>query len=182
MRLFRSKERKLSDRLKKEAIGLGLCGKWTSEWTDDTTRDELVDKFVNGIDFCVQHDWPSTEVMKKSFGDVIHKHGVYVDENVNKEDPDTLVLNGRCDGRITCGMFSIGNIYVRHKSHARVRVKDFAYVHISVYDDADVEVYCERGAKCFVYQYGGKVTATGSVTIRKRNLSDIQERTINEDE
>lgn len=60
------KERRLSDKMKHEAVTLGLCAQWTAEWQDGTSKDEMVEKFVEGIDFCIQHNWPSVEVMKRA--------------------------------------------------------------------------------------------------------------------
>lgn len=173
MKIFGNGERKLSERMKKEAVGLGLCAQWTAEWTDGTTKDEMAEKFVQGLDFCIEHDWPSTEVMKKDFGDVMHRHGVYVDERVSVRDTDTLILNGRCDASVTYSGASVGNVYVRHTSHAKIRVMGFAYVHVSVYDGAKVEVECERLAKCFVYRYGGEVKSSGNVVVRERDFAEV---------
>ena len=80
--MFESKRKRLSDRMKNEAVSLGLCAEWTAEWRDGITKDEMAEKYVRGIDFCITHDWPSCDVIKKEFGDVMHNHGVYVDESV----------------------------------------------------------------------------------------------------
>ena len=45
----------LSDKMKEEAVSLGLCAQWTAEWKDNSSKDEMVDKFVTGIDFCIKH-------------------------------------------------------------------------------------------------------------------------------
>lgn len=66
--------------MKNEAVSLGLCAQWTAEWHDNSSKHEMVEKFVKGIDFCIGKNWPSTKDMKKYFGDVIHDHGVYVNE------------------------------------------------------------------------------------------------------
>lgn len=164
------KERKLSERMKKEAVELGLCAQWTAEWGKDTTKGDMVEKFVAGLDFCIQHDFPSTEVMKRDFGDVMHDYGVYVDESVHLTDPKTLVLNGRCDASVKCGRLAASDIYVRHKSKLRIAVERGSYVHVSVYDDTETAIECGPGAKCFVYRYGGKVAASGEgqTVIRER--------------
>ena len=163
------KERKLSDRMKQEAVSLGLCAQWTAEWENGTSKDEMVEKFVTGLDFCIQHNFPSTEVMKKDFGDVIHKHGVYVGEEVHLQHPKIVVLNGRCGGSILCGGYDAGNIYVRHNSNVTIRIDGHAYVHISVYDDAIVNVSCAPSAKCFIYKYGGETKTDGKTIVRDRS-------------
>lgn len=160
---------KLSKRMKSEAVSLGLCAQWTADWKDNTTKDELVDKFVTGLDFCIANDWPSTEVMKKDFGDVIHRHGVYVDEVVRLRNPKTIILNGSCDATITADNYSAPEVFARHKSNLSLVANDMAIVHISVFDDAKVKVTCHGNAKVFVYRYGGTVTTAGDGKVIIRN-------------
>lgn len=167
-----AKEKKLSDRMKQEAVALGLCARWTADWREGTTKDEMVRKFVDGLDFCIKHDWPAPEVIKREFGDVIHKHGVYVDEAVRLTNPGQVVLNGSCDATADNEGYSVANIYVRHKSRLKINVSGNAYVHISVYDRGSVEVACGGRGKCFVYRYGGDVSAKGNVKIRERRFSE----------
>lgn len=116
------KTEKLSAKMKSEAVGLGLCQQWTDEWADGTSKDELVEKFVRGIDFCIEHNFPSCEVIRKEFGDVIHDHGVYVDENVLADDKPTVILNGECVAGLTYSGKSCGDIYVRHNKIGRAHV------------------------------------------------------------
>lgn len=163
------RDKKLSEKMKQEAVSLGLCAQWTAEWGKGTTKDDMADKFVRGLDFCIKHNWPTVEVIKESFGDVMHNHGVYADEKVYQTNPDTMVLNGRCDATIICGDYASSNIYARHSTKLRIKVRDHAYVHVSVYDNAQIEVECADSAKCFVYRYGGEVNATGKVVVRERN-------------
>ena len=161
------KTEKLSAKMKSQAVGLGLCQQWTDEWADSTSKDELVEKFVRGIDFCIEHNFPSCEVIRKEFGDVIHDHGVYVDENVIASDKPTVILNGECVAELSYSGKSCGDIYVRHDCEATVFVNGLARAFINIYDNAEVEVYCEEGAKAFVYLHGGRVRKTrGDVTIR----------------
>ena len=159
----------LSDRIKSEAVSLGLCAGWTADWKEGSSKDEMLEKFVRGIDFCIEHNWPSTEVMKRDFGDVIHAHGVYVDENVKLHNPKTIILNGNCEAEIIADGFSAPEIYVRHNSVANIKVSGFSVAHISVYDNAKLNVSCDEHAKCFVYKYGcTQVSSNGSVIIRER--------------
>ena len=172
-------ERKLSERMKGEAVKLGLCGQWTEEWKEGTSKDEMVEKFVRGLDFCIEHDWPSTKVMKREFGDVIHRHGVYVDENVEARNAPVVVLNGECVADIRYTGTATGEVYVRHRSEARVRVEGLTRAFISLYDEGEVDVECEEGCRAFVYQYGGKVRKTrGDVVVRRKGKKEKKEERI----
>lgn len=167
--MFESKRKKLSDRMKNEAVSLGLCAEWTAEWRDGSTKDEMAEKYVRGIDFCIAHNWPSCDVIKREFGDVMHSHGVYVDESVRLRNPGTVILNGHCDATITCDGYSVTNVYVRHKSKLSIVCRGFANVRVNVLDDACVTVDSEPPAKAFVYHYSGDVKASGNAVVRDRH-------------
>lgn len=155
----------ISDEMKTQAIGLGLCQQWQDEWADNTTKDELVDKFVRGLDFCIQHDFPTTKVMKECFGDTIHRHGVYVDEKVRTASQSTVILNGECDAEIEYGDFDCARVWVRHNSRANITVNGFAVVKVFVLDKSEVHIKNSSCRKVKVYKYGGCVTCEGDVTI-----------------
>ena len=106
--------------------------------------------------------------MKKSFGDVIHRHGVYVDESTSLRNPSTAIFNGHCDASVTCRDYAVSNIYVRHKSKVRITAGDQSYVRVNLYDDSEATIHCEGSAKCVVYHYGGRLTSEGRVTVRER--------------
>ena len=167
--MFGNKVKRLSERMKNEAVSLGLCAEWTAEWRDGSTKDEMAEKYVRGIDFCITHDWPSCDVIKKEFGDVMHNHGVYVDESVRLHNPKTVILNGHCDATITCDGFAVTNVYVRHKSKLSIVCRGFANVRVNVLDNSCVNINSESPAKVFVYQYSGDVKAFGNAVIRDRH-------------
>lgn len=163
------KERQLSDKMKAEAIGLGLCQQWTNEWEDNTSKDEMVRKFVRGIDFCIDHNWPDVKTIKRQFGDVIHNHGVWADENVSVTNAPMTILNGECVCDATFDGTGAGEVYVRHGSVLRVKATGYARVFVTLRDAGEVYAETEGHAKVFVYRYGGEVKiAAGDVTVREK--------------
>lgn len=159
----------LSDRMKTEAVSLGLCAQWTAEWEDKSSKDAMIDKFVRGIDFCIKHNWPSPAVIKRDFGDRIHAHGVYVDEVAYLHNPKgVVVLNGNCDAHITFDSFSVATVYVRHTSKLSITTGGFAKVRVCLHDNGVVNVKCSGNSKCNVFQYGGTVRTNEGGTVYDR--------------
>lgn len=160
----------LSERLKKEAVALGLCRQWQREWKRGTDMNELADKFICGLDFCIEHDWPSCEFIKREFPlPVRHAHGVYVDEDVSEtENTGTLVLMGGTKAVLSFGGMSVKDIYVRHNSELSLRVEGDAKVFMTVYDNAVIHLTQDESAKVFVYRYGGTVNTDGRAVVRDR--------------
>lgn len=163
----------LSDRMKAEAVGLGLCRQWTQEWADGTTKDEMVEKFVRGLDFCIKHDWPSPEVMQRDFGDVMHKYGVWANEPVCVKNTPTVVLNGACQCDAVYDGCASGDIYVRHTSTLNLRIGFLAKAFVTMRDQSRVSIEAEEGTTVCVYQYGGEIMSLkGNVKVRdKRRLT-----------
>lgn len=154
--------------MKSEAVGLGLCAEWTAEWADGSDKDAMVEKFVKGIDFCIQHDWPSCEAMKRDFGDVIHNHGVYVDEACHIANKPIVVLNGSCDASGLYTDHAVATIYVRHRSSLHLNVRGMARVRVCLYDDSDASVSVKDHAKCSIYRYGGIVKSNSGASVLDR--------------
>ena len=167
----------ISEELKNQAIAFNLCDDWTKNW-GTPNKDLLVRRYINGIDFCIQHDFPSVEYIKKHFTGIAEKYGVYTDEkdlNINK--PNIAILNGSCDGVITLSDYVSCDIYIRHSSNIRIVIKDHAKAFIRIFDDSNVVVENESDSRVFVYKYvdrfKGKVLTTGNVLIRERSFNEL---------
>lgn len=157
----------ISKELKKEAISLGLCTDWTNDW-GNPTKDELVDKYVRGIDFCIDHDYPSCEYMKKYFEGIMQKHGVFVDDDIKLENPKMVIANGKTSGRLIYNSYSVGTIYVRHDSDLTIEVSGNAILAIETYDNCNISIFHRDKAKVFVYDHGGSIQTSGKVIVKNR--------------
>ena len=157
----------ISKELKKKAINLGLCTEWTERWKNPT-KDELVDKYVRGIDFCIKHDYPSCKYMKKHFDGIMQKHGVFVNDKINLQNPNMVIANGNTSGKIIYDAYSVGTIYARHDSNLTIEVSGHAFIAIEIYDDCNVSVFQRDKAKVFVYNHGGNIQTSGQVVVKDR--------------
>lgn len=148
----------LSETLKQQAISLGLCAKWTSEWADDSDQQTLIDKYVRGIDFSLAYNWPSNDFIKANFDrDLLHRNLVFVDEDIDLSDAPSgvYVLNGECSGTIRIADWSVATLYLRHDSNVRIEAGDFARIFIRLYDNSDATVSAAENAIIKVYDRRG---------------------------
>lgn len=162
----------ISEMLREEAIKYGLCVAWTDEW-GTPTKEQLVDMYIRGLDFCIKNNYPSNEYIKTNFGIIAEEKGVYTDATVNLINPEIVILNGKCTGTITLSGYSSRDIHVRHNSKVKIIIKDAAKAFIRVYDNAHITVENSTGTRSFVYKYGGIVVNTGNVLVRSRKLDDM---------
>lgn len=132
----------LSETLKQQAVDLGLCRPWTEAW-GDCDRQELIDKYKKGIDFCIDKQYPSNEFIKANFDhDLLNANLIFVDEYLDFDmmPSGIYILNGECSGSIRFAPWTAATVYVRHKSNVTIIADDFAKVFVRVYDEADAEV------------------------------------------
>lgn len=144
----------LSETLKQQAISLGLCAKWTSEWADDSDQQTLIDKYVRGIDFSLAYNWPSNDFIKANFDrDLLHKNLIFVDEHIDLDNAPSgvYIVNGECSGTIRLADWSVATLYLRHDSNVRIDAGDFARVFIRLYDNSDATVSAAENAIIKVY-------------------------------
>ncbi len=144
----------LSETLKQQAVDLGLCKPWTEAWADNSDQQELIDKFVKGIDFCLERDWPSTEFIKANFDrELLNANLIFVDEYVDMDMAPSgiYILNGECYGRLSFAPWAAATVYLRHNSKVTVVASDFAKVFVRLYDAAEVEVEVGESAVVKVY-------------------------------
>lgn len=159
----------LNSLMKAEARSLGLCDEWYGEWADDSNVDALLDKYVRGIDFCIEHDFPDNYILKHYAADNIHSHGIYIDEDAScSSAKGTIILNGGCTGTLVVKGMSMCSLYVRHSSNVKIRIEDIARVSIETYDNCCVEIDNQSNNNCYVYHHGGTVRYTQGVLVRER--------------
>ena len=136
----------LSETLKQQAISLGLCKQWTEAWGNPDQQD-LIDKYKSGLDFCIEHQYPSNEFIRENFDrELLHENLIYVDEQLCLDDAPSgeYVLNGECTGTLHFRSWTAATVYVRHTSNVSIIAEDFAKVFVRVYDGAEVNV-CDVG-------------------------------------
>lgn len=147
----------LSETLRQEARSLNLCDKWYNEW-GDCDQQELIDKYVRGIDFCIEHQYPSNEFIKANFDrELLHTNLIFVDEHIDLKDAPSgiYILNGECDGTLWFNSWAAATVYVRHGSTVSIIADDFAKVFVRLYDEADAEVVELEDAVVKVYDRRG---------------------------
>ncbi len=158
----------ISDKYKTKAISLGLCDQWTNEWKDNSSREELVEKFVKGNDFCILHNFPSVQDMKEDFGDILNDFGVYADQDVQIKNKDFVMLCGRCKAEIVVDDIFC-DIYIRHNSEAKIYVRGTGRAFVRTYDNSYVDVTSSMGGKAYIYDYcGATIRIDGNAVVRDR--------------
>lgn len=147
----------LSRQLARSAKANGICKEWHDRLRRQTEITGLVAMYIKGIDFCMAHNWPDLETLRRAFaGDpFVRDHGIFIDaKNVDVKNRATTVLLGASDAAISFDGYEVGEIYVRHNSNAKLAVSGRAFVVVDVYDAATIQITASDQAKVFVKNHG----------------------------
>lgn len=145
------------DILYKEAMSLNMCKKFQDRWNNPNFA-ELCRMFFAGMDFCIEHDWPSVETMKTLFSaEDAASNGIFF------ESGEAIALSNVCAlGDSEVNVYVPTNrtcdIYARHNSVVHIHAGKGAYVYVSVLDGAKIIVEDKmEGASIKASRFGGSI-------------------------
>ena len=161
----------ISEDLKMDAVDLGLCAEWTLDWGVAESKEELVEKYVKGIDFCIKHNYPNLAYMK-NFDGVRQKYGVFVAEPVKAFNLPFLDMNHECSGKVSNDGITVTRGFVRGESKVDIVAMGMSAFHISLYDNSEVNIRCYDDAKVYIYRFGGSIETNGhkGIYIREKTV------------
>lgn len=146
-------DRELNIALREMARAQGLCDEWYGAWSDDSTIDECLDRYVKGFDFAREHDYPPLDFIRKHFNkESLHRNGIYLDEEVDVEGRHGYyIFLGDCKGRITFDGFYAATVYVCHDSEVDVMAANGAKVFVTYHDKSRGRTESDAWSKIKVY-------------------------------
>lgn len=163
-------KRNLGKQLKSQAEGLGACEKGLNG-LEKLNEQELINRYVHFIDFCIKVDFPSNEFIKEKFDKTLLEHNnIYVDAEFERRNArQVVVVQGKSDGHLLYDGYTTADVYIRHDSEVVIDCSRLSKVFISVYDHAKVHVTQRDGASVYVYMHGDgcSVESEGEVMVRK---------------
>ncbi len=134
------------------------CADGMAQLGEAMGKEEMLQCFIDRVDFCLAKDFPTKEFLKEHFGEVLHKKRIYADEQVEIWGGNAILLG---DCKATCELegYAVSRLYAKHDTRLEIWVRDNAFVMVDALDDAAVSVHCKDEAKVVVNLYA-RATAT----------------------
>lgn len=157
------------------AVKEGICDDWATYIKNAKSKDELMEMYVKGIDFCLEHNFPSNSDLLKFGGSTfLSNYGVYVDSIVNLYGGDFIVLLGSCKAKLVYNNYTAGQLFNKANSEMEVVINDNAFIVIDCFDESRAHIRASGNSKVCINIYGNaKVTYTTAdnaiVKIVKKN-------------
>ena len=152
----------------KKAHKLGACQQGYRELLSATSKHDLCHSYIKNLDFCLEHNFPSNDYIRKHFKGIMEEQGIYLDDVIELHNLRMCITLGKTNGRIILSEYSVAEIYAKHQSALNIVAKDNAFVMVDIYDDAVVNVCASDRAQVCVNRHGGKITynATGDAVVK----------------
>lgn len=167
---------KFAKQIQKEAIALGACSQGMGDLLNaGDNKPALVQLYLKKLDFCLAHDYPSNDFIRRHFKGMMETHGVFLDDAIELQNQGKCIALGETTGRVAADGYAVVEVWAKHQSSLNITAKDNAFVMVDVYDDAVVNVYaCDRAKVC-VNRHGGKIATSkdGQAVVK------VVEKTIN---
>lgn len=129
----------LNKDLKDQAVALGLCGDWQKHWNKDWSQEKMVERMYKGLDFCLQHHYPSNDFILKHFKkDFLRRSNVFVNDKYSVVNPKESLVLGTSDVTFRYNGHSYGKIHIRDNSSAKVIARNLGFVIVHLYENASV--------------------------------------------
>lgn len=166
-----------AEELKKEAKRLDACDRGMSDWDNLHSDLDLIQKYVKESEFCIKHDFPNMEYIKENFSkDMLHKGGVWIDDEILSIPERKSVLNGHCFGSATFSGITSRLIRIRHTSEIELIADGNSRLFVHIYDDVRLKVNTKNQGRIYVYQHGGTIVAqSGDVIVRECRKEGVVE-------
>jgi hypothetical protein len=156
----------IKEELLEGALAAQGCEDGMAQLGEAMDKEEMLQCFIDRVDFCLAKDFPTKEFLKEHFGEVLHKKRIYADERVEIRGGNAILL-GSCEAVCDLEGYAVSRLYVKHDTRMEIRARDNAFVMVDVLDDAEVEVHCKDEAKVVVNLYArAKATREGNGYIK----------------
>lgn len=122
----------------REAQNNGICAAWLQDMkgTDDTRQ--LFDMYIRGIDFCLQHEYPDMDTMRR-YQAAAQAAGIFVDcDGMRTSNPARTVCLGETVGLIKYDGHHAGAVYIKHGSSVTLVATGNSFVMVDIFDNASL--------------------------------------------
>ena len=145
----------IAKELAKKAKKNGICKPWYEELKSLQDKKAMIEMYLKGIDFCLANDYPGNDFIRKHFKGEMEQFGVFLDDEINIENPRKCVCLGNTSGRVGIDGFNVCEIFAKHSARLDIYAKDNAFVIIDVFDNSEVRIHASDRAKVCVNRYIG---------------------------
>lgn len=163
----------IQDELVSGALHFKGCAEGMEQIKNARSKVEMVQCFLDRIDFCLAKDFPNKAFLKRNFENELWDRAIYIDETASLINARKSILLGSCNATLSFNKYEVGKSFAKHQTKLIVKACDHARVMVDALDDSIISVECSDNAKVVVnlYARSSVSSAIGSnIKIVRKNL------------
>lgn len=150
---------KLKKELATQANSKDICKEWLDRINSATSKNDLLQMYVDGIDFCLSTNYPGHSILDTHFKNEMKDFGMFLNQRKNLVNDRKVICHGNSELRFKADNYAVSQLFLKDKTKAVVTVRDRAFVMIDVFDEVDLSIQANDYSKVCVNLYkGAKVT------------------------
>ena len=164
---------KVQDELVSGALSFNGCAEGMDQIKNARSKVEMVQCFLDRIDFCLAKDFPNRAFLRRNFENELRDRNIYIDEVISLVNVRKSVLLGNCNATLVSNKYEVGKVFAKHKTKLIVKACDHARVMVDALDDSIISVECSGNAKVVVNLYARASVSSvigNNIKIVRKNL------------
>ena len=163
----------LNKELREQAIHLGLCQDWQKLWNKDWSQEKMVEMMYRGLDFCLEHHYPSNDFILKYFDKgFLRRNNVFVNDKYSVCNPKQSLVLGSSETTFRYNGWGNGIIHIRDKSSANIIARNKSFVIVHIYDNSYISVEQKDKSTIVIVKHSKNVTIVAEDNIKIREEYD----------
>ncbi len=165
---------KKNSELRDKAISLGLCDLWQELWSKDWDDMKMIERYKEGIDFCLANDFPSVEYIKSHFSkEDLRKGGLFMDDKRSVLNEKMIVVRGSSDITARYNGDTVAEVYITDSATLKVYAKNHCHVILHIIGNAQVDIQQEDDATVLAIRH----SKTCEIHVTKGSVTEREEYT-----
>lgn len=164
---------KIREELVLGALSFSGCADGMEQIRNASSKVDMVQCFLDRIDFCLAKDFPDKGFLKRNFENELRDRNIYIDEVLSLTNIRKSVLMGNCNTTLAFNKYEVGKVFAKHKTQLIVKAYDHARVMVDALDDSIISVECSGNAKVVVNLYARASVSSAignTIKIVRKNL------------
>lgn len=140
----------MDKKLKKEAVEKGLCQEWQDRWSDKG----LIEKYLQGISWCMKNDYPHIKYMRRMKKELL-RNNIYIEEDLTINCDKEMYAFNSCNVAFAIKGYDVCRIYIGKDTKLKVNVMEHAILYIDNYGgEVDVTKGVDATVRVWKYKEG----------------------------
>lgn len=141
--------------LAKEAKQKNICSEWHERILNAINKEQLLQLYLDGIDFSLSENYPSNTFLEKNFRDHLEEYNILLNESKALSNQSVVVGLGTSELVYSADEYSVSRVFIKDNTKAIIKASGCSFIMIDVFEGCEVNIVASENSKVCVNAYLG---------------------------